>query len=528
MISPFFKSKIENSDKILFSSIGQKYPSITEVSILSIDKNSLTLNISTKEETKATVVIHDSENIYEYISIYGSHLENKFTVSSIEGWDPTKYDFSGYIQKLIPEGSKYLENYNQKLFEFVINKSKSAIVTSSVSGVIKSKRFQFILDDPAMIFEISNEESTYQQMKINPTISLLFQPTGHSNPVIVEAEVDEYMDGKVKILPKSMKYGGQTDLETYKIAERNSLRNELKTVVQGKFSYWKRMIRFPLLLSSFLPVILGSSLAYSKTGRIDILLLLLTILGLILIQSGINMLTDYFDHLSGNDDYKLSSSPISGGRIIRDGIALPRDIVLKGIILSGIALIVGLFLNSRIEGDIVLILGIIGGSLAYSYAGKPLRFSYYGLGEVVILLVYGPIPVLAGYIIQGVSINLWLPLLVGVVPGIFSALIILFNNLYDHEADELVNKRTLVVLLGKKNSIKIIQVSLFLPIILIIILSTLSVISYWNLLIIFLFPLLYLFYREIEGLDLNKIYNQLFLLNLLFSGILSIVLFFGL
>jgi 1,4-dihydroxy-2-naphthoate octaprenyltransferase len=102
----------------------------------------------------------------------------------------------------------------------------------------------------------------------------------------------------------------------------------------------------------------------------------------------------------------------------------------------------------------VLWLGIVGLLLGWSYHGPPLRLCYRGLGELDVVLCYGPLMVLSVYWIQagpGRCEVLWL----AVPLGLLIAAFLWVNEFPDHRADASAGKRNLVVRLGPQRASRV-------------------------------------------------------------------------
>jgi 1,4-dihydroxy-2-naphthoate octaprenyltransferase len=117
------------------------------------------------------------------------------------------------------------------------------------------------------------------------------------------------------------------------------------------------------------------------------------------------------------------------------------------------AAVVLLALNLRSPSVIGFYLIII--LLSWSYSTKPLQFSYRGLGEIIIFLLFGPALVMGGYFIQtGIfpdvkSFILSLPL------GLLTTAILFANEVPDFNEDRQVGKLNWVSLAGLYNAFRL-------------------------------------------------------------------------
>jgi 1,4-dihydroxy-2-naphthoate octaprenyltransferase len=218
-----------------------------------------------------------------------------------------------------------------------------------------------------------------------------------------------------------------------------------------KLKLWLRAIRAPFFTATVIPIILGTVVAWHETGLFNLGLFLLTMLGIVLMHSGTNLANDYYDHISGNDEANLTPTPFSGGsRVIQEGLIPAKNIISVSLTAYLLAAMIGLYLYS-IRGEMILYLALLGGFLGFFYSADPLRFSYRGLGEISVFLGFGPFLVAGAYYVQvqKLALSMWL---ISVPVGILITLVLFINGFQDREADKKVNKKTMVVLLGKKKS----------------------------------------------------------------------------
>ena len=114
--------------------------------------------------------------------------------------------------------------------------------------------------------------------------------------------------------------------------------------------------------------------------------------------------------------------------------------------------IIGLYLNYITGGNVILILGAIGVFLGIFYTAKPFRIGYGSLGELAVGIGFGPLMVMGSYYVQAQALQ-FKTFLISIPIGILIALVLYINEFPDYEGDRSVGKRTLVVILGKKNAV---------------------------------------------------------------------------
>ena len=84
----------------------------------------------------------------------------------------------------------------------------------------------------------------------------------------------------------------------------------------------------------------------------------------------------------------------------------------------------------------------------FAYSAGPLPLASCGLGEVTVLIFFGWVAVIGSYYLQTDQVSLS-ALLFGTASGLFSAAMMLVNNLRDLPTDEAAGKVTLAVRLGE-------------------------------------------------------------------------------
>ena len=141
-----------------------------------------------------------------------------------------------------------------------------------------------------------------------------------------------------------------------------------------------------------------------------------------------------------------------GSRVLVDGmLPLWVSLLLGYGCLFG-AILTGLYIYFEYRtGPWTLLLGGIGIFSGFFYSNKPFRWSYRGLGEVLIGFCYGWLPVATGfYLFAGFFSPRIFLLSIPISLSVFN--VILMNEFPDEEADRAVGKRTLVVRFGRERT----------------------------------------------------------------------------
>ena len=214
------------------------------------------------------------------------------------------------------------------------------------------------------------------------------------------------------------------------------------------------------LVASAAPILVGSCLGYATVGSFSWPLFILALLAIMAIHSSANMANDYFDHLSGNDWANKNPTPFSGGsRFIQKGILSPKTMLLAALVALAVGSALGVVIILLTESLFILILGLLGMLGGFFYTAPPVKLGYRYIGEIIIALLFGLLPVYGSYYLQTKMIDT-IPLLPSFIVGILIFLVILINEFPDLKADAAVNKRTLVVRLGVPASIWIYRTAL--------------------------------------------------------------------
>ena len=200
--------------------------------------------------------------------------------------------------------------------------------------------------------------------------------------------------------------------------------------------------------ASAAPVLVGSALGYAVGGDFSFGLFLLATISIIALHAGANVVNDYFDHLSRNDWVNEHPTPFSGGRqYIQKGILSPKATLLTGLGYLALGTGLGLIIVALTHSLLILGIGVLGVFGAFFYTAKPFQLGYRVVGEGLIGLLFGILPVYGAYYLQAQSVD-WLPLLPAVIVAILIFLVILINEFPDLPADSQVGKRTMIVALG--------------------------------------------------------------------------------
>lgn len=139
-----------------------------------------------------------------------------------------------------------------------------------------------------------------------------------------------------------------------------------------------------------------------------------------------------------------------GSRVLVKGLLPPKAALFLGYGCLMGAMAMGLWLYVRYQtGPLTLLLGGIGLFSGFFYSGRPIRWAYRGLGEILIGFCYSWLPIATGfYLFSGFFHREIIFLSIPIGLSIFN--VILINEFPDEEADRKIGKRNLVVRFGKE------------------------------------------------------------------------------
>ena len=209
-----------------------------------------------------------------------------------------------------------------------------------------------------------------------------------------------------------------------------------------KWKIWLLAARPKTLWAGIVPVVIGTSLAFD-TNIFNLFPFFAALIGSILIQIGANLANDYFDFLKEAD----TEERLGPLRVTQAGLVSLKEIKIATILVFLLASFVGIYLVFR-GGIPILIIGLTSLLFAVVYTGGTFPLGYKGLGDIFVLIYYGPVAVAGTFYIITLDLNL-MSILAGIPAGMISTAILTVNNLRDIESDRKSGKKTLAVRFGQ-------------------------------------------------------------------------------
>lgn len=232
---------------------------------------------------------------------------------------------------------------------------------------------------------------------------------------------------------------------------------------------WFLAARPKTLTGAAVPVMMGYALAIHDTGLdgFRIVPAILCMLFAFIMQIDANFINDYFDCKRGNDD----ETRLGPKRACAEGW-ITMSAMWRGIIFTTLlACAVGLPLIYY-GGYNMILIGIACVIFCFLYTTL---FSYLGLGDLLVLVFFGIVPVCATqYLcvsqvpwysadVTGINIH---GLIFSLACGFVIDTLLIVNNYRDIENDRKAGKKTIIVRLGKTNGLRLYLFTGFLGIIL--------------------------------------------------------------
>ena len=214
---------------------------------------------------------------------------------------------------------------------------------------------------------------------------------------------------------------------------------------------WLQNARKASLAQSMLPSILAVVIAINE-AEFNIFLAILAVLGVVSAHLGMNLADDFFDYkVNTAESRKELSRQGIRARIVKYPYLTSNESTLqdlkKAIVLFLLfaAIMGGIILTVRFNWLIVLI-AFLTLFLGISYSGFPFKFSYIGLGELVIGIIFGPLLMMGVYIASANRLNSSV-ILASIPVGLLVVNILFTHSFIDKKADESANKMTFARLL---------------------------------------------------------------------------------
>lgn len=227
-------------------------------------------------------------------------------------------------------------------------------------------------------------------------------------------------------------------------------------MTKHSFKEWVAATRYWSFPVSSMPVIATFAYLFSK-GILplewrSLLVFLLSVLGVIVLHSAGNLLSDWADYRSGVDNEQAYAVPN-----LVFGHFQPVEYLRMSIVLFVLGCIIGGG-GVLLSGPAVLLVGAAGVLLTVLYS----FLKYHALGDLDIFIIFGILTVL-GSTAAATGAIVWDALVLSVPLGIITVSVLHANNTVDIETDGAAGINTFAMLLGAKASSILYRVYMVLP-----------------------------------------------------------------
>jgi len=212
---------------------------------------------------------------------------------------------------------------------------------------------------------------------------------------------------------------------------------------------WIVVTRAAVLPMTLVAGLVATLLAIGQPG-LDWRWLVLSILGITLAHLANNLMNDLYDTAAGSDSAQYPRALYAPHPIL-SGLVTRRALVLA-ILAVNVADLVILVVLAIARGWPVVAFALAGFLLSAAYTAPPLRLKKHGLGEVDVLIVWGPLMVCGTYY-SGVGHVGWPILLASIPYGLLCVAVLMGKHTDKIPFDRPLGIRTLPVLLGERMAI---------------------------------------------------------------------------
>ena len=215
---------------------------------------------------------------------------------------------------------------------------------------------------------------------------------------------------------------------------------------------WFLAARPKTLTGAAVPVMIGVSLAWVDARQygddtFQWLAAVLCFLFAFVMQIDANFINDFFDFANGTDDIETRLGPrraCAQGWVTLD--AMKRAIAIT----TCLACVIGLPLV-WFGGLEMILIGLICVIFCFLYTT---HFSYVGLGDLLVLVFFGIVPVCISYYLHLHTVT-WQVFLASIACGMVIDALLIVNNFRDRDQDREAGKNTIIVRLGAESGLQL-------------------------------------------------------------------------
>ena len=213
---------------------------------------------------------------------------------------------------------------------------------------------------------------------------------------------------------------------------------------------WLLAARPKTLTGAAVPVMIGISAAIAMYGSsVRVVPAVLCMLFALVMQIDANFVNDYFDFMKGTDDEQRLGPKRACAQGWITAAAMRRGLLYTTILACAIGLPLVYF-----GGWEMILIGFACVVFCFLYT---ISFSYIGLGDVLVLVFFGVVPVCMTYWLVSPPTPLmsipWPVIVLSIACGLIIDTLLVVNNYRDIDNDRRAGKRTLIVRIGERGGL---------------------------------------------------------------------------
>ena len=219
---------------------------------------------------------------------------------------------------------------------------------------------------------------------------------------------------------------------------------------KSKAFSWIKIARLQFYPMPWIVYSLGAAAAFHFYKKFSLSVYLLGYSFLFCTELCSVLVNEYYDFKT--DKLNENNGPFNGGsRILVEGGLSLKSVKFAILFLLALILILGFVLTLNSQPDQVILVSsllLFGLVFGLGYTAPPLKFSYRGLGEIVVAVIFSTYLILCGFVFHGGAWKDPFPWLIS-LPLLFAVLAaIILSGIPDISADRSANKKTLAVIFG--------------------------------------------------------------------------------
>lgn len=217
-----------------------------------------------------------------------------------------------------------------------------------------------------------------------------------------------------------------------------------KQIEKNSPKAWLLAARPKTLMGAAVPMMVVLAKALADVGSVDWVPATLCVLFAMLMQIDANFINDYFDFRRGNDD----ETRLGPRRACAEGWVTPQAMLVAIELTTAMACLAGLPLVWYGGWEMVA----VGGLCVLFCFLYTTTLSYWGMGDLLVLVFFGLVPVCASYFILVGTLTAEVVCL-ALACGLVIDTLLIVNNFRDIDNDRRAGKRTLVVRIGARGGL---------------------------------------------------------------------------